>query len=45
MQLFLMACVVISLICEKMFHLLLKLAPFTLLFVRKIKAAQRLLAC
>lgn len=28
-QLFLMARVVIFLICEKMFHLLLKLAPFT----------------
>lgn len=34
-----MACVVIFLICEKMFHLLLKLAPFTELFVLKVKAA------
>lgn len=45
MQLFLMAAVVIFLICEKMFHLLLKLAPFTWLFVLKIKAARRYLSC
>lgn len=37
-----MACVVIFLICEKMFHLLFKLAPFTSRFV--LKAAQRHLA-
>lgn len=40
-----MACVVIFLICEKMFHLLLELAPFTALFVLQMKAAQRHLAC
>lgn len=40
-----MACVVIFLICEKMFHLLLKLAPFIWLFVLRIKAAQRHLSC